>query len=79
MCVVELQVLYGKIVDLYMSQPEDETTSFFDDVILPICNKVASSSKASARLAGEMALIHSFPVHKKGENGSYSLNAGGLP
>ena len=78
--VVELQGLYGKIVEMYMNQPhEDSCSTFFDDVMVPICNNIATSGKANAGMTGGMLISHSSACTQKGSKDYYSTTAKSVP
>lgn len=50
--VVELKAVHDSLVALYMKQPGEHCFAFFDDVIVPACEKLARSSRHRGKLAG---------------------------
>lgn len=56
MSAVELKPVHDSLVELYMKKPEGHCFAFFDDVIVPACEKLARSSRHEGKLAGIIAL-----------------------
>ena len=55
LCNAELKAVHDSFVEVYMKQPEEYCFAFFHDVIVPVCEKLASCSKLKGKLAGMVA------------------------
>lgn len=51
-CDAELKAVHDSFVEVYMKQPEKYGTSFFHDVVVPVCVTMANRSRHKGRLAG---------------------------
>ena len=52
MSAVELKALHDSFVELWMQQPYGCSLDFFQKVLMPACEKVASCNRGRGKLAG---------------------------
>ena len=63
-CDAELKAVHDSFVEVYMKQPEDYCFAFFHDVIVPVCETMASCGRRKGQLAGMVAFPDNLPQLK---------------